>query len=73
MSQQSLANAYESPLNVNTAANDRRFATLAEAVEASIVEHPATDRKRTLLVVDAACDLPQAHPAGGGCCLRPAH
>ena len=38
MSQQSLANAYESPLNVNTAANDRRFATLAEAVEASIVD-----------------------------------
>ena len=71
MSQQSLANAYESPLNVNTAANDRRFATLAEAVEAAIVEHPATDRKRTLLVVDAACDLPTEWLRQHNVCVLP--
>jgi len=32
MSQPSIANTYASPINVNTAANDRRFATLAEAI-----------------------------------------
>lgn len=71
MPQRSHNYAYESPINVNTAANDRRFATLAEAVEASIVEHPTTDRARTLLIVDAACDLPTEWLRQHNVCVLP--
>lgn len=67
------AYAFLSPLDANTAANDRRFATLDEVVATNVVERSQTDRARTLLVVDAACDLPAAWLREHGVCVLPIH